>query len=71
MQSGGPFTVVTQTNTTNVFSAGAQRANVIRDPNLPGSQKTLDNGLILARLSCRSRLPSAVPDEVLCAQTGG
>jgi hypothetical protein len=28
-QSGGPFTVTTQTNTSNVFSAGAQRANVI------------------------------------------
>jgi hypothetical protein len=42
MQSGGPFTVVTQTNTTNVFSAGAQRANVLRDPNLPNSERTLD-----------------------------
>ena len=41
IQSGGPFTVTTQTNTTNVFSAGAQRANVGRDPNLPNSQKSL------------------------------
>jgi len=42
LQSAGPFTVVTQTNTTNVFSAGGQRANVLRDPNLPDSEKTLD-----------------------------
>jgi hypothetical protein len=42
MQTGGPFTVVTQTNTTNVFSAGAQRASVAQDPNLPNSEKTLD-----------------------------
>lgn len=42
LQSGGPFTVTTQTNTTNVFSAGAQRANVLRDPNLPNSAKRLD-----------------------------
>jgi hypothetical protein len=41
MQSGGPFTVTTQTNTTNVFSSGAQRANVLRDPNLPNSEKSL------------------------------
>ena len=32
IQSGGPFTVTTQTNTTNVFSSGAQRANVLRQP---------------------------------------
>jgi hypothetical protein len=42
LQSAGPFTVVTQTNTTNVFSAGGQRANVLRDANLPNSEKTLD-----------------------------
>lgn len=41
IQSGAPFTVTTQTNTTNVFSAGAQRANVLRDANLPNSQKSL------------------------------
>nr|MDQ2901773.1 hypothetical protein [Acidobacteriota bacterium] len=33
-QSGAPITIVTQTNTTNAFSAGAQRANVLRNPNL-------------------------------------
>jgi hypothetical protein len=42
MQSGGPFTVVTQANTTNVFSAGAQRANVLRDGNLPSDQRTVE-----------------------------
>jgi len=41
MQSGGALTAVTQTNTTNVFSAGAQRANLLRNPNLPNSQKSL------------------------------
>lgn len=40
-QSGGPFTVVMQSNTTNAFSAGALRANVLRDPNLPTSQRTV------------------------------
>jgi hypothetical protein len=40
-QSGGAFTATTQTNTTNVFSAGAQRANLLRNPNLPNSQKSL------------------------------
>ncbi|MEX2263047.1 MAG: hypothetical protein WD696_13910 [Bryobacteraceae bacterium] len=42
MQSGGPFTVTTQNNTTNVFSAGGQRGNVVRNPNLPNSEKSLD-----------------------------
>jgi hypothetical protein len=41
MQSGGPFTVLTQANTTNVFSAGGQRANVLRDGNLPSDQRTI------------------------------
>ena len=40
LQSGAPFTVTTQVNT--VFSAaGALRANVSANPNLPNSQKTL------------------------------
>jgi Carboxypeptidase regulatory-like domain len=42
MQTAGPFTVTTQTNTTNVFSSGGQRANVIRDANLPNDKKTLE-----------------------------
>ncbi|MCX6634219.1 MAG: hypothetical protein NT090_03910, partial [Acidobacteria bacterium] len=40
-QSGGAFTATTQTNTTNVFSAGPQRANLLRNPNLPNSRKSL------------------------------
>jgi hypothetical protein len=33
-QSGPPLTVVTQTNSTNAFSTGALRPNVLRDPAL-------------------------------------
>jgi hypothetical protein len=42
LQSGGPATVITPTNTTNAFGAGAQRAHVVRDPNLPGEQRTVN-----------------------------
>ncbi|MFN0106553.1 MAG: carboxypeptidase regulatory-like domain-containing protein [Bryobacteraceae bacterium] len=42
LQSGEPFTVNTQVNNTFVNSAGAQRANVLRNPNLSNDQKTLD-----------------------------
>lgn len=41
LQSGGPFTVTMQTNTTNVFSAGGQRANLLRNPNLPANERTV------------------------------
>jgi hypothetical protein len=41
MQSGAPFTVGTQVNTTNAFSAGNLRADVLRTPNLPNDQRTL------------------------------
>ncbi len=41
LQSGPPFTVTTQTNTTNAFSAGALRADVLRDPNLPVDQREI------------------------------
>ena len=41
LQSGPPFTVTTQTNTTNAFSAGALRADVSGDPELPSSERTL------------------------------
>jgi len=41
MQTGPPPTVTTQTNTTNAFSAGAQRADMLRDPNLKSSERTL------------------------------
>ncbi len=39
-QSGAPSTVITNTNNTNANSAGAQRANVIGDPVLPGDQRS-------------------------------
>jgi hypothetical protein len=41
IQSGGPFTVTMLTDTTNSFAAGALRANVVGDPNLPASNRTL------------------------------
>jgi hypothetical protein len=41
IQTGAPMTVTTQTNTTNAFSAGALRPNVIRNPNLPKDQRTV------------------------------
>ncbi len=42
LQSGAPFTVRTQANTTNAFSAGALRADVLRDPNLGASGRTVE-----------------------------
>jgi hypothetical protein len=41
LHTGPPTTVTTQTNTTNAFSAGAQRADLRRDPNLKTSERTL------------------------------
>ncbi len=40
-QTGAPFTVVTQTNNTNAFSAGAQRASVASNPNFDSDQRTV------------------------------
>jgi hypothetical protein len=42
LQSGAPFTVTTQTNTTNAFSSGNLRADVLRNPNLPSGERRLD-----------------------------
>jgi hypothetical protein len=42
LQSGEPFTVNTQVNNTFVFSAGAQRADVLRNPNLSNDERTLN-----------------------------
>lgn len=42
VQSGGPFTAVMNTDTTNAFPAGTQRPNVLRNPNLPVSERTVD-----------------------------
>ena len=41
LQSGAPFSVLTQTNTTNAFSAGGLRADVAGNPALPSSERTL------------------------------
>ncbi|MDQ6677337.1 MAG: carboxypeptidase regulatory-like domain-containing protein [Acidobacteriota bacterium] len=41
LQSAAPFTVVTQTNSTNAFSAGAQRANVVGDPNRLATKRSV------------------------------
>lgn len=41
LQAGPPFTVTTQVNSTNAFSAGALRANVIRNPNFSSSERSL------------------------------
>jgi hypothetical protein len=42
LQSGPPFSVMTQTNTTNAFSAGGLRADVSGNPALPSSERTLE-----------------------------
>ena len=40
MQAGAPFTVTTQVDTRNNFSAGALRADVVGVPALDGDQRT-------------------------------
>lgn len=42
LQSGPPVNVTTQVNNTFAFSAGAQRADVIGNPELPKSERTLN-----------------------------
>ena len=42
LQTGEPFTINTQVNNTFVFSAGNQRADVLRNPNLANSERTLN-----------------------------
>lgn len=42
-QTGAPSTVQTQTNTTYAYSSGAQRADVLRDPNLPSDQRSIEH----------------------------
>jgi hypothetical protein len=41
LQSGAPFTVVMAANTTNAFSAGSLRPNLLRDPRLGSGERTL------------------------------
>jgi len=40
-QSAPPFTVRTATNTSNAFSSGPLRADILRDPNLDASRRSL------------------------------
>jgi hypothetical protein len=40
--SGAPFTVITTANATNAFPAGALRPNLLRNPELPSDQRTVD-----------------------------
>ena len=42
-QSGAPFTVTSQTDTTNSFAAGALRPNVLQNPNLPSSKRSVSD----------------------------
>lgn len=41
LQAGSPVGLVTQANTTNAFSSGSQRVNLIRDPSLPAGERTV------------------------------
>ncbi len=41
LQTGFPVTVTTLTNSTNAFPSGAQRADILRNPNLPASGRGL------------------------------
>ena len=41
LQSGAPFTVTTTANTTNAFPAGPLRPDLVGDPQLPSSERTL------------------------------
>src|SRR4029079_14700035 len=41
VQTGGPVTVTTQTNSTSANSAGALRADILRDPNLPSGDRSI------------------------------
>ena len=42
VQQGAMMQLNTQTNTTNAFTPGQQRVNVLRDPNLPADQRSLN-----------------------------
>ena len=39
--SGPPFTVITASNATNAFPAGALRPNLLHDPELPAGERTV------------------------------
>jgi hypothetical protein len=42
IRSGAPFGAQTTTNTCNCFSAGPQRPDLLRDPNLPSDKRSID-----------------------------
>jgi hypothetical protein len=42
LQDGSPIGLVTQANTTAAFTPGPQRVNLLRDPELPVSQRRID-----------------------------
>ena len=42
LQAGSPYGLVTQTNSTNAFTPGSQWVNVLRNPELPESERSLD-----------------------------
>ena len=42
LQAGSPYGLVTQTNNTNAFTPGSQRVNVLRDPALPASERSVE-----------------------------
>lgn len=52
LQAGSPLALVTQTNTTSAFTPGPQKVNLLRDPTLPESQRTIrrwfDTGAAMA-----------------------
>jgi hypothetical protein len=41
LESGPPFTVITAANTSNAFSAGPLRPNLLRDASLPSGERTI------------------------------
>ena len=51
VQTGAPFTVTTNTNTTNAFSAGGQRANVLGDPYLPADQRSVNEWFDISKFT--------------------
>ena len=42
LQAGSPYGLVTQTSNTNAFNPGSQRVNVLRDPALPSSERSVE-----------------------------
>src|SRR5262249_6693790 len=55
-QHGSTMELVTQTNTTNAFTPGAQRVNVLRDPNLPPDQRSVAHWFDVTAVAAPSSL---------------